>query len=163
MNASAPAFQASRASSSECAICRPSAGGCGHARGRARFAPRRAPPPPLPVVASVSPCHPHRICEASRSHRPPPPPAPLPPRRPPRRAGFAGPRAAAARAGAGGEKAAPPAPPPARVTVTHPAITPVRESWDYNGWLETTETVEVRARVRGLLTGIHFTEGTEVA
>lgn len=49
------------------------------------------------------------------------------------------------------------------VTVTRPVTTPVRDYLEYNGYLDTTETVEVRARVKGLLTAIHFTEGTEIA
>lgn len=65
-------------------------------------------------------------------------------------------------AGCRGEKPAPTAPPPPHVTVTQPATAPVGVYGDYNGWLETTETVEVRARVKGLLTGVYFTEGTEV-
>src|SRR5262249_8953876 len=54
------------------------------------------------------------------------------------------------------------APPDPKVTVTRPATAPVRDYFEYNGYLDTTETIEVRARVRGLLTDIHFTEGTEV-
>jgi RND family efflux transporter MFP subunit len=64
--------------------------------------------------------------------------------------------------GCRGAKLAPPTPPPPKVTVFHPAITPVRDYWHYNGYLEATESVEVRARVRGYLTAIEFTEGTEV-
>jgi RND family efflux transporter MFP subunit len=60
------------------------------------------------------------------------------------------------------EKPKPPPPPPPPVTVVHPATAPVGEFGEYNGWLDTIETVEVRARVKGILTGIHFTEGTEV-
>jgi len=48
------------------------------------------------------------------------------------------------------------------VTVTRGILTPVRDYLEYNGYLDTTETVEVRARVKGLLTAIHFTEGSEV-
>ncbi len=53
-------------------------------------------------------------------------------------------------------------PPTPKVAVTHPVTTPVRDYYEYNGFLDTTETVEVKARVKGLLVGIHFTEGTEV-
>jgi multidrug efflux pump subunit AcrA (membrane-fusion protein) len=53
-------------------------------------------------------------------------------------------------------------PPTPKVVVIRPATAPAREYYEYNGYLDTTETVEVRARVKGLLTGIHFTEGTEV-
>ena len=52
---------------------------------------------------------------------------------------------------------------PPGVIVTRPVSAPVRNYFEYNGYLDTTETVEVRARVKGLLTGIHYTEGTEVA
>jgi len=65
-------------------------------------------------------------------------------------------------AGCRGKPAAPSSAAPT-VTVTHPVITPVRAYLEYNGYLDTTETVEVRARVKGLLTAIHFTEGTEIA
>lgn len=54
------------------------------------------------------------------------------------------------------------APPAPRVTVARTVMAPVRDYYEYNGYLDTTETVEVRARVKGLLTAIHFTEGTEV-
>jgi multidrug efflux system membrane fusion protein len=53
-------------------------------------------------------------------------------------------------------------PPPPRVTVAKPVSTPVRDYLEYNGYLDTTETVNVQARVKGLLTAIHFQEGTEV-
>jgi multidrug efflux system membrane fusion protein len=64
--------------------------------------------------------------------------------------------------GCRGKTAVPETPPPG-VIVTRPASAPVRNYFEYNGYLDTTETVEVRARVKGLLTGIHYTEGTEVA
>jgi RND family efflux transporter MFP subunit len=57
----------------------------------------------------------------------------------------------------------PPAMQPPVVTVTRPVRTPVRAYLEYNGHLETMETVEVRPRVKGLLSKIHFTDGTEVA
>jgi multidrug efflux system membrane fusion protein len=60
-------------------------------------------------------------------------------------------------------KPAPQQLPPPKVTVTRPVSTPVREYLEYNGYLDTTETVEVRARVKGLLAAIRFTEGAEVA
>jgi len=65
-------------------------------------------------------------------------------------------------AGCRGQPQPPPLPPPS-VTVTRPVTTPVRDYLEYNGHLETTETVNVQARVKGLITDIHFTEGTEVA
>ena len=57
----------------------------------------------------------------------------------------------------------PPAMPPPVVTVTVPVRTAVRDYLEYNGYLDSMETVEVRPRIKGLLTKIHFTEGTEVA
>lgn len=70
---------------------------------------------------------------------------------------------AAALAGCRGNKAAPPPMPPPRVTVVRAATVPVRDYWLYNGHLETTKAVEVRSKVRGFLTKVEFTEGTEVA
>jgi multidrug efflux system membrane fusion protein len=65
-------------------------------------------------------------------------------------------------AGCRGKPAMPAMPPPV-VTVTHPVTTPVNDYLEYNGHLDTMETVEVRPRIKGLLTEILFTEGTEVA
>lgn len=65
-------------------------------------------------------------------------------------------------AGCGKGKEAPPAPPPPPVTVIKPAIIPVQRFYEYNGHLETTQMVEVRARAKGLLTKVHFREGMEV-
>jgi multidrug efflux system membrane fusion protein len=59
-------------------------------------------------------------------------------------------------------KPTPPPQTPPQVTVTHAVTAEVRDYYEYNGYLDTTETVEVKARVKGLLTAIHFTEGTEV-
>jgi RND family efflux transporter MFP subunit len=59
-------------------------------------------------------------------------------------------------------KEAPPPPPPPKVGVTKPAIAPVLGYFEYNGTLETTKAVEVRARVKGFLKKAYFTEGTEV-
>ncbi|MDY3554296.1 efflux RND transporter periplasmic adaptor subunit [Gemmata sp. JC717] len=71
--------------------------------------------------------------------------------------------AVSALAGCRAQKPAPPAPPPPRVTVVRPATTPVRDYWVYNGYLNTTESVEVRSKIRGFLTEVLFKEGTEVA
>src|SRR5262245_30835292 len=65
-------------------------------------------------------------------------------------------------AGCGSSKKTPPTPPPPKVTVFNPALAPVRDYWTYNGYLDTTEAVEVRARVRGELVAIEFIEGSEV-
>lgn len=54
------------------------------------------------------------------------------------------------------------APPPPLVTVARPVLVPVQHYFEYNGHLETTQSVEIRARVKGNLLKVHFTEGTEV-
>jgi RND family efflux transporter MFP subunit len=46
-----------------------------------------------------------------------------------------------------------------RVTVAHPTIRSLVDEDDYNGWLEAFKTVEVRARVRGHITKVHFKDG----
>ena len=53
--------------------------------------------------------------------------------------------------------------PPGKVTVVNPVAYPVQEYSQYNGYLDTTQAVEVRARVKGILTEVLFVEGTEVA
>jgi multidrug efflux system membrane fusion protein len=65
-------------------------------------------------------------------------------------------------AGCRKEKEAPPMPPPPGVGVIKPVVLPVQTFYEYNGHLETTQMVEVRARVKGLITKIHFKDGTEV-
>ena len=57
-----------------------------------------------------------------------------------------------------GEKAAPPPPPP-KVTVAHPEERKLVDEDEYTGWLEAAQTVEVRARVRGHIAKIYFTDG----
>lgn len=52
--------------------------------------------------------------------------------------------------------------PPPAVTAIHPVLYPVQDYYQYNGHLESTQTVEIRARVKGLLTRVHFKEGTEI-
>jgi RND family efflux transporter MFP subunit len=74
---------------------------------------------------------------------------------------FAGLLAGLALVGCRGQQPSQGMPTP-KVTVARPVSTPVRHHLHYNGHLETMETVEVRARVKGLLTEIHFEEGTEV-
>jgi RND family efflux transporter MFP subunit len=56
----------------------------------------------------------------------------------------------------------PPTPPPAKVTVAKPVSYPVQTYYEYNGHLEAVGTVEVRARVKGILDKVHFTEGEEI-
>jgi len=50
-------------------------------------------------------------------------------------------------------------PPPPKVSVAHPVITEMTNYDQYNGWLDATDTVELRARVRGHIQKIHFTDG----
>jgi RND family efflux transporter MFP subunit len=59
-------------------------------------------------------------------------------------------------------KAPPPQMPPPKVTVARPVLYPVQEYYQYNGYLEAMETVQIRARVQGFLKEINFTEGDEV-
>ena len=49
-----------------------------------------------------------------------------------------------------------------RVTVAHPVVRSLVDEDDYNGWLEASQTVEVRARVRGHIQKIHFKDGDMV-
>jgi RND family efflux transporter MFP subunit len=64
--------------------------------------------------------------------------------------------------GCQGAKPAPPVPPPPAVTVARPVMYSVQAYNEYNGHLETTQSVEIRARVKGILAKVHFKEGTEV-
>ncbi|HEX3151852.1 MAG TPA: hypothetical protein VHR66_27520 [Gemmataceae bacterium] len=57
---------------------------------------------------------------------------------------------------------APPAPPPPKVTVARSESLLVQGYYEYNGHIEAVETVEIRARVKGLLLNVHFVEGAEV-
>jgi multidrug efflux pump subunit AcrA (membrane-fusion protein) len=58
--------------------------------------------------------------------------------------------------------AAPQAPKPPAVMVIRPGTAAVSDNWEYNGHLEAMEVVEVRAKVKGYLTHIHFTGGKEI-
>jgi membrane fusion protein, multidrug efflux system len=61
---------------------------------------------------------------------------------------------------AGCEKApAPVAPPPPKVSVAHAEMRDMVDYDNYNGWLQAAEVVEVRARVRGEIQKIDFTDG----
>jgi membrane fusion protein, multidrug efflux system len=60
------------------------------------------------------------------------------------------------------QKASPPQPPPPKVTIAKPVAYPVQGYYEYNGYLDAVESVEIRARVKGLLDEIHFVEGDEV-
>ncbi len=70
--------------------------------------------------------------------------------------------AVAALAGCNRGEAPPPqfAPPP--VTVVRPVAQPVQGHYEYNGYLGAVDTVQVVARVKGILEEVHFTEGEEV-
>jgi RND family efflux transporter MFP subunit len=63
--------------------------------------------------------------------------------------------------GCGGSEAPPPPPPPA-VTVSRPLDREVIEWDEYTGWLEPVNSVEVRARVSGLIESVPFKEGAVV-
>jgi multidrug efflux system membrane fusion protein len=65
-------------------------------------------------------------------------------------------------AGCGGAKIEPPKLPHPKVTVITPVSYPVRDYWHYNGYLDTTESVEVRSKIRGFIAKVEFKEGTEV-
>jgi multidrug efflux pump subunit AcrA (membrane-fusion protein) len=69
---------------------------------------------------------------------------------------------AVALVGCRGEKPAA-TPPGAKVVVVRPATYPVGDYWEYNGFLAPTETVEVRARIKGFLTRQFFKDGGEVS
>lgn len=60
----------------------------------------------------------------------------------------------------GGE--APPPPPPPQVTVATPLQRDVVDWDDYTGRFEATQDVELRPRVDGVITAIHFTNGQDV-
>lgn len=60
----------------------------------------------------------------------------------------------------GGE--APPAPPPAEVTVATPLQREVVDWDDYTGRFVAPQDVEIRARVNGVITAIHFRDGQDV-
>src|SRR5258706_11068859 len=50
-------------------------------------------------------------------------------------------------------------PPPPKVTVANPQVREMIDFDQYNGWLDAAESVDVRARVRGHIQKIHFTDG----
>jgi len=64
--------------------------------------------------------------------------------------------------GCDGKPPAPPAPPPAAVTVAFPVQREVVELDTYTGYLQAPESVNVVARVSGLITATPFTEGSIV-
>jgi len=48
------------------------------------------------------------------------------------------------------------------VTVARPVSYPVQSYYEYNGYLESVHTVQVKAEVKGILTKVHFTEGDDI-
>jgi membrane fusion protein, multidrug efflux system len=60
------------------------------------------------------------------------------------------------------QAAAPPPPPTPVVSVLQPVEHPVQDYFEYNGYLDAVEMVQVRARVQGFLEEIRFTEGQQV-
>src|SRR5437763_12840884 len=50
-------------------------------------------------------------------------------------------------------------PPPPKVSVAHPEMREMTDYDQYNGWLDAVDSVEVRARVRGHIHKVHFTDG----
>ena len=65
-------------------------------------------------------------------------------------------------AGCGGSPASTEAPPPPKVDVGHPVTRELTDEDDYNGWLQASAVVEVRARVRGHIQKVHFQDGDQV-
>jgi len=57
------------------------------------------------------------------------------------------------------EAPAPPAPPPPTVTVSAPLVRDVTEWDEYIGRFEASQSVEVRPRVSGAITAVHFRDG----
>ena len=61
--------------------------------------------------------------------------------------------------GGGNEYVEPPSP---TVTVSHPIQRPVVDYLEFTGTTEAFQSIEIRARVKGFLQSIHFSEGTHV-
>jgi multidrug efflux system membrane fusion protein len=53
-------------------------------------------------------------------------------------------------------------PPPPTVTVAHPVVREIVEDDEFVGRFEATESVEIRARIDGYLSAVHFTDGALV-
>lgn len=62
-------------------------------------------------------------------------------------------------AGCGRSPASTEPPPPPKVDVGHPVTRELTDEDDYNGWLQASAVVEVRARVRGHIQKVHFQDG----
>ncbi|WP_254511208.1 efflux RND transporter periplasmic adaptor subunit [Anatilimnocola floriformis] len=67
--------------------------------------------------------------------------------------------AAVAASGCGSAAGNLPTPQPPKVTVAVPAVREVRDIDDYTGRIESTQTVEVHARVGGILDEVYFADG----
>ena len=52
--------------------------------------------------------------------------------------------------------------PPPRVTVAHPVQRDLVDEDEYNGWMQASQTVDLRAQVRGHIQKIDFQDGDEV-
>jgi RND family efflux transporter MFP subunit len=65
-------------------------------------------------------------------------------------------------AGCGGSATTDKAKEAPRVTVAHPVLRSLVDEDDYNGWLEASQTVDLRARVRGHIQKIAFKDGDMV-
>ncbi len=61
----------------------------------------------------------------------------------------------------GSDEAAAPPPPPT-VTVAHPVVREIVEDDEFVGRFEATDSVEIRARIDGYLSSVHFTDGALV-
>src|SRR5262245_45460325 len=59
-------------------------------------------------------------------------------------------------------EAPPPAPEPPKVRVQHPEARTLTDYEEFNGWLAPDKKVEVRARVRGHIKHVKFTDGQVV-
>lgn len=64
--------------------------------------------------------------------------------------------------GCGRFQESPSEPPPVQVTVSNPVVMTIVEWDEYTGRLEATDSIEVRSRVSGYLSSIHFDEGQEI-
>lgn len=53
-------------------------------------------------------------------------------------------------------------PPPPQVTVSNPALSPIQHKALFSGTLQAADSVDIRARVEGVIEAIHFTDGTIV-
>lgn len=62
----------------------------------------------------------------------------------------------------GGDDEAAAPPPPPTVTVAHPVVREIVEDDEFVGRFEATESVEIRARIDGYLSAVHFTDGALV-